>query len=89
MSETGLHVDKAGTLGKPKKQSPKTIQAWANARESFARTICGSVILVLLIISYILTLFCKPEHANNVLVVVGSGLGFLLGSREKPSNDGV
>jgi hypothetical protein len=88
MTDSNLHVDKTGTLGKPKTQSPKTIQAWANARESFTRTVIGGVVLALLVIAYGMALVWKPEHGNGILVVIGSGLGFLLGGREKSGGEG-
>jgi hypothetical protein len=41
--------------------------------------ILGTAILALLTIAYIVALFCKIEGASSILVLVGSGLGFLLG----------
>jgi hypothetical protein len=35
--------------------------------------------LALLTIAYIVALFMKVEGAQNILLVIGSGMGFLLG----------
>lgn len=78
-----LHVDQSGSISKPKTQSPKVIQAWSQARDSFARTVIGGVVLGLLTIAYIAALFQKIDGANNILVMLGSGIGFLLGGRER------
>lgn len=78
-----LHVDQSGSISKPKTQSPKVIQAWSQARDSFARTVIGGVVLGLLTIAYIVALFQKIDGANNILVMLGSGIGFLLGGRER------
>jgi hypothetical protein len=83
-----LHVDNSGSISKPKTQSPKTIQAWSQARDSFTRTLFGGAVLVILAIAYVVALFCKIENANSILVVLGSGLGVLVGSRDRgPSSD--
>ena len=78
-----LHVDQSGSISKPKTQSPKVIQAWSQARDSFARTVIGGVVLGLLTIAYIVALFQKIDGANSILVMLGSGIGFLLGGRER------
>jgi hypothetical protein len=84
MSNTNpLHVDQSGSISKPKIQSPKVIQAWSQARDSFARTVIGGVVLGLLTIAYIVALFQKIDGASNILVMLGSGIGFLLGGRER------
>ena len=79
MSDVKLHVDTAGSVGKPKTQSPKTINAWAQAREGFTRIVVAGIVLALLTIAYIVALFMKVEGAQNILLVIGSGMGFLLG----------
>ena len=50
--------------------------------------IIGGILLGLLAIAYIVALFFKVEGASNILVLLGSGLGFLLGGRDRgQSND--
>lgn len=83
MVNNSIHVDQTGAIPKPKSQSPKVIHAWSQARDSFTRTITGGIILVVLTLAYIVALFLKVDGANNILVMVGSGLGFLLGGRER------
>jgi hypothetical protein len=78
-----VHLDQAGTITKPRTQSPRTIQAWSQARDSFARTVLGGVILGLLTVAYVVALFLKIEGSANILVILGTGLGFLLGSRDR------
>jgi hypothetical protein len=78
-----LHVDETGTLPKPKSQSPKVINAWSQARDSFTRTIFGGVLLSLLTLAYIAALFLKVEGAQSILLLLGSGLGFMLGGRDR------
>lgn len=82
-----VHLDKSGSL--PKAATPKAIQASAKARDSFARIIFGGSILGLLAIAYIAALFCEIEGANNILVILGSGLGFLLGGQDRGASDGT
>ena len=84
----GIHVDSSGSFAKPRSQSPKVINAWAQARDSFAKTLIGGIILGILTIAYIVALFKEIAAANNILVMISSGLGFLLGGRDKnpPSN---
>lgn len=78
-----LHLDQSGTIPKPRTQSPKVIQAWSQARESYARTVIGGIVLGLLAIAYIVALFMKVDGASSILVMLGSGLGFLLGGRDR------
>jgi hypothetical protein len=78
-----IHLDPSGSILKPRTQSPKVIQAWSQARDSFARTIIGGILLALLTIAYIAALFLKVDGASSILVMIGSGLGFLLGGRER------
>lgn len=78
-----LHVDQSGSISRPKTQSPKAIQAQGQARESLARTVIGGVVLCLLTIAYIVALFQGIDGANNILVLLGSGIGFLLGRGER------
>ncbi len=83
-----VHLDQIGTFAKPRTQSPKVIHAWSQARDSFTRTLLGGVILSLLTIAFIVALFMKVEGASNILVMLGTGLGFLLGGRERgPGRD--
>jgi len=78
MPET-IHIDKSGTLPRAKVTSPKAIQAWGNARESFARVIIGGAVLVILAIGYLIALSYKMPESDKILLVLGSGLGFVLG----------
>jgi hypothetical protein len=78
-----LHLDQSGSISKPKTQSPKVIQAWSQARDSYTRTVIGGAVLGLLTIAYIVALFLKIDSASNILVMLGGGLGFLLGGRER------
>ena len=80
MANTDLHIEKTGNLPKPRSQSPKTIKALGQARDSFTRILAGGFVLGVLTIAYVVALFNKLEGASNILVVIGSGLGFLLGS---------
>ena len=86
MSSGGLHLDKSGAISKPKTQSPKTIHAWGQARESFARVVIGGIILSALAIAYIVAIFMKVDDADKILLVVSSGVGFLLGRSSRSSN---
>ena len=82
-------LDKIGSIPKPKTQSgpsPKIIKAHSQARVSFWRTIIGGVVLGLLTLAYIVALFEGVDSASNVLVILGSGLGFLLGGGDRPSS---
>lgn len=78
-----LHLDKSGSLSRP--QSPKAIAALGQARNSFARTVIGGVVLCLLTMAYIVALFYKVDGASNGLTIIGTGLGFLLGRGERSS----
>lgn len=82
-SSNSVHIDQSGSIAKPRTQSAKVIQAWSQARDSFTRTVIGGCLLGLLTIAYIAALFLKIENANNILVMLGSGLGFLLGGRDR------
>jgi len=86
-SSSDLHVDPGGGFTKPKTQSPKAIKAWGQARDSFARTLIGGGVLLLLGIGYCVALYNKLESASNILVVIASGLGFLLGSGRGKTQD--
>ena len=87
-NQQGLHVDQSGSISKPKTQSTKVINAWSQARDSFTRTVIGGVVLGVLSIAYVVALFMKIDDAHNILVIVGSSLGFLLGGRDKtPANE--
>ncbi len=85
MPSSDLHLRPSGS-GRP--QSPKTIKAHAQARESFVRVVVGGVILGTLSVAYIVALWNKLDGAHDILLVIGSGLGFLLGGRDKSSTDG-
>lgn len=86
-NQSPLHLDNSGVIPKPRTQSPKIINAWSQARDSFTRTIIGGVILGLLTIAFIVAMFYKIENANNILVMLGTGLGFLLGGRDNQKNN--
>ncbi len=88
MSSSDLHLDKSGSLPKPKTQSPKTIRAWSQARDSFARIVTGGGVLGVLTIAYLIAVFNKIEGASSILVVIGSGLGFLLGGGKDGRQNG-
>jgi hypothetical protein len=75
MSNQGLHFDAGGTA----KQSPKAIQALGAARENFTRLVIAGGGLLLLIITFLLAMFFRPEFARDVLVVIGSTTGFIVG----------
>ena len=85
MPSSDLHLTSGGS-GRP--QSPKAIKAYGQARESFVRVIVGGVVLGILAIGYIIALWNKLEGAHDILLVIGSGLGFILGGRDKSSSDG-
>ena len=78
-----LHVDESGSIPKPKTQSPQTIRATAEARNRFAQIIIGGIILGFLAIAYAVALFKEISGASEILVVIGSGIGFLLGSNSR------
>jgi hypothetical protein len=86
MSNGTLHVDRAGEIGKPKTQSPKAIHAWGQAREGFARVVAGGVILGALAVAYIFAVFLQAPEADKILLVLSSGVGFLLGRGSKSSS---
>ena len=81
-----VHLDKSGSITRPKTQSPKVINALSRAHDTFTRTVCGSIILGLLTIAYLVALCKQIPNAHEILVVVGSALGFLLGGRERGGN---
>lgn len=85
---TPVHLDQVGTIAKPRTQSPRVIHAWSKARDSFTRTLSGGVILSLLTVAYIVALFMKIDDASNILAMLGTGLGFLLGGRERGPGGG-
>jgi len=87
MPDGDLKVDTSGGIVRPRTQSPKAIRAWSQARDSFTRTVLGGIVLVLLTLAYVVALFQRLEGAANILVVIGSGLGFLLGSGRDRSPD--
>lgn len=73
--------------GRAQSQSPQAIRAQGHARVSFARVVVGGIVLGLLAVGYVIALFNKLDAAHDILLVIGSGLGFLLGSgRDKPSD---
>ena len=83
------HLDETGSIPKPKTQSgpsPKIIKAHSQARVSFWRTIIGGGVLGLLTLAYITALFKGVDNASNILVILGSGVGFLLGSGDRQSS---
>jgi hypothetical protein len=80
-----LHVDESGSIPKPKTQSPQAIRASAEARNSLTQIIIGGIILGLLSLAYIVALFKWISGASEILVIVGSGIGFLLGSNSRDS----
>jgi hypothetical protein len=78
-----IHLDQSGSIKATKPLPPKTIEALAQSRDNLIRTSVGSGILLILTIAYISALFLKVEQANNILVLLGSGLGYLWGSKSK------
>lgn len=82
-----MHLDKSGTIPPSKPPSPKTIEAMSQARDRFIRTLCGAIILVALTVAYVVALFKELEAASNILVLLSSGLGFLVGTRTSKDSD--
>lgn len=80
----GIQLDPFGSA-RPKSPGPKTILANAYARESFWRTIIAGVVLGALVIALIIAMLCRPEHVSAILAVLATGIGYLLGSRERKS----
>ena len=75
----GLNTQGSGSIPTPKTQSTKTIHASGQAREGFTRVVFGGILLAILAIAYVVALFCKIDEADKILLIVGSGIGFLLG----------
>jgi hypothetical protein len=80
---SNIHLDKSGSVNAKRPASPKTIEALAQSRDNLIKTGVGAGILLILTISYIVALFRELEAANNILVLLGSGLGYLWGSKNK------
>jgi peptidoglycan/LPS O-acetylase OafA/YrhL len=59
--------------------TPKTIEAWGFARERFTRLIIAAIALILLIAVFVLAMFFRPEYARDVLLVIGTTIGFVAG----------
>lgn len=68
------------------KQTPVKIRAHAEARNSLAKIIIAGIVLGTLTIAYIVALFNEMPEANGILGLLGTGLGFLLGGRDRESN---
>lgn len=83
MSNDGLHLEKSGGVTIQRQPSPKSILASGHARESLARVVIVGVVLGLLVVCLGCSLVWRPDQAKDVLLVIGSTLGFLLG-RELP-----
>jgi hypothetical protein len=81
-----IHLDPTGSTPKAKTPSPKTIKAQSDARDSFAKTLFGGLILSVLAVAYLVALF-KGIDADKILVLLGTGLGFLLGKNTPPNNE--
>ena len=79
MDEPKLRLGKSGATVTTRSAPVKTIVATAKARESYVRVIIVGLILSLLTVAYIVALFMKVEGAQSILVIIGSGVGFLLG----------
>ncbi len=60
-------------------QSPKAIEALGKAREGVARILFGGSTLFVLAIAYVFALFLEVRGAENLLVVISSGIAFELG----------
>lgn len=87
MTNTTLHVDNVGSVPKPRTISPKAIQAQGQVWESLIRVIGGFLIVIILCCAYIYLAINKIEGAQSVLVVIGTGVGFLLGRGEKQNQN--
>jgi hypothetical protein len=80
MTFEGIHLDKGGAAGST--QTPKVIQAQSHARQSMFRTVAGSIILGLLTLAYLVSLYVGKD-VPALLPLIASGLGFLLGGRDR------
>lgn len=74
------------TPGSFKPSSPKAIKEHGRARDSFTRTMFGGSTLILLVALYGIALVTKAAGADAILGVVGTGLGFLIGGRDRGSS---
>ena len=84
--DTRLHLDRSGS-SRAKPQTPKAISALGQARESFARTCIAGVVMLGLLIALGIALWKESDHVHSILLILGSGLGYLLGSRDWKSED--
>lgn len=83
MSNENLHIEPSGRITKPRTQSPKTIHAWGHARESFARVVIGGIVLTILTVTFCIALANENPAADKILILISTGLGFLLGRGSK------
>ena len=77
-----LHLQSTGSF---RPQSPKTIAALAQARTSFWRVIFSGACIVILTLTYTAALLQKIDGAQSLLPMLATSIGYLLGSKDKPS----
>lgn len=71
----------------PRPASPKAIEAAGVARESFARLIICGIVLGMLVICFAIAMWREANYARDILLVIGSTLGFLVGREYGSRND--
>jgi hypothetical protein len=84
MANDPIRIDQHGSI---RPHTPKAIDAMGKAREGFARVVVGGVVLGGLTLAYIVGLFMRVPDVHNILVVVGSGVGFLLGRSSRGAGE--
>lgn len=74
-----VNVDPTGQTPSPI-TSPKLVEAHGKVKLGMAKTIAGSLILLVLIAGYFV-LLAMGKESNAILAIVAGGVGYLLGGR--------
>jgi hypothetical protein len=78
-----IKLEAGQALKTVKTPTPATIKASATARDIYMRTLGGLILLALLIGVYVIVIFKKPESADALLSIIGTSMGYVLGSRDR------
>jgi hypothetical protein len=71
----------------PTPQKPATIKATAEAREGLIRLIILGVVLLSLMGTFILAMKYRADYAREILLVIGSSIGYLAGRSQSQRNE--